>query len=563
MSDVTAQATISHALSATGSNDPSAEVQMSHWNQTHAASIVLAATALFGAFSNANGMSFGTSNGGGGNTVITGSYTVPSVPAQSVQTQASGDIARSGFTTTTAGGVVIAGTLDSGGLKVAVPAYLTTAALSADSSKYAGTGFTSTSTAGTDIKATLNTGGLSMAVPAYLTAAAGGGITNIKVSAGTRSDNRSDITFTDSNGISFGLATDGKITGTVKTDYLTTARASNDAIGLNTAKTNVTWTVNSSGISLDAGGYAGTGFTTTTAGGAVIAGTQDTAGLKLGVPAYLTTARASTDAVGLNTAKTNVTWTVNSSGISFDAGGYAGTGTSFGGTNLSGSMTLNTAGLTLSMSAAAPGGGAAPDLQYFEPSDEVAFGLMTNVTAVNTRPFFVPFILPGNLKSNKSLILQMSRSTSGSNAFTVQAALYSYANSTSLARIDSIQNVFSGSNTGSISGVRYFVMTGWGAGSSLTPGAYVLGLNFSANGGNTASMNYSLFGGLTASQPVGFVNAGSDQNNTTATNSGVQNFFGRYTANSAGMPANVAQADIIANFSGASVPLAPWFAMRP
>jgi hypothetical protein len=37
---------------------------------------------------------------------------------------------------------------------------------------------------------------------------------------------------------------------------------------------------------------------------------------------YLTTARASTDAVGLNTAKTNVTWTVNSSGISLDGGAY-------------------------------------------------------------------------------------------------------------------------------------------------------------------------------------------------------------------------------------------------
>lgn len=59
-------------------------------------------------------------------------------------------------------------------------------------------------------------------------------ISNIKVSAGTRSETRSDLTFADSNGISFGL-TNGTITATVKTDYqtsgayLTTAMLSNAA----------------------------------------------------------------------------------------------------------------------------------------------------------------------------------------------------------------------------------------------------------------------------------------------------------------------------------------------
>lgn len=189
-------------------------------------------------------------------------------------------------------------------------------------------------------------------------------------------------------------------------NYITTARASTDAIGLNTAKTNVTWTVNSSGLSLDAGGYAGTATAIT--GGSI---TVNSAGVSLNLPAYLTTAdlsansskyvqewaltgntagttssaqgtrlyfsggnsltisgnsnslvfsvgnyittaRASTDAIGLNTAKTNVTWTVNSSGLSIDAGGYAGTGTSA--TNAS--VTLNSNGLAISV--AAPGAAA-------------------------------------------------------------------------------------------------------------------------------------------------------------------------------------------------------------
>lgn len=67
---------------------------------------------------------------------------------------------------------------------------------------------------------------------------------------------------------------------------------------------------------------------------------------------YLTTARASTDAIGLNTAQSNVTWTANSSGLSLDARGYAGTGTSA--TNAS--VTLNSNGLQISV--AAPGAAA-------------------------------------------------------------------------------------------------------------------------------------------------------------------------------------------------------------
>jgi hypothetical protein len=132
--------------------------------------------------------------------------------------------------------------------------------------------------------------------------------------------------FADSNGISWG--TNGStVTATVKTDYLTTARRSTDAIGLNTAKTQVTWTVNSSGLSLDAGAYLTTARASNDAVGLNTAKTNVTwtvnsSGISLDAGGYLTTARASNDAVGLNTAKTNVTWTVNSSGLSLDAGGY-------------------------------------------------------------------------------------------------------------------------------------------------------------------------------------------------------------------------------------------------
>lgn len=489
-------------------------------------------------------------------------------------------------------------------------AYLTTAALSQDSSKYAGVGESVGTVAGTDLAMTVNTDGVSILYPKWLTTAQPVGA------------------------------------------YLTTARASNDAIGLNTAKTNVTWTANSSGLSLDAGGYAGTGFTTTSVAGAVVAGTHDTAGLKIAVPAYLTTAqpvgaylttaRASNDAVGLNTALTanGVAWTVNSSGISLNVPAFLTTAmasnrgsdfvaatAAFAGTNASGTIASN----GISVSVAAPGAAAEnnwanllgantagnttasgstigfsgvnmtlsgtnnsqivlsvpatsslvgtngisistngstisvsyvpPSLQYFEADDVQGMALATNVTALNSRPFLVPFVLKG-LLTNSSLIVQVSRATSASNAFTLQAGLYTYANSTSINLLGSLQAVYSNTDTGSVSGNRYLIATGWqAAATAMTPGNYVLALNFSAAA--TASMNYSLYGGVTASQPVGYIFPGSNSANTNNTTWGVENFWGRYTANSGALPAGIGQTDVLANWSGASQPIAPWFILRP
>ena len=67
---------------------------------------------------NANGISFGSSGVGG----ISASYTVPT---QSVQTQASGNIAGIGTTTTTQAGSTLGATLSTNGLSLAVPAWIT------------------------------------------------------------------------------------------------------------------------------------------------------------------------------------------------------------------------------------------------------------------------------------------------------------------------------------------------------------------------------------------------------------------------------------------------------
>lgn len=179
----------------------------------------------------------------------------------------------------------------------------------------------------------------------------------INLSAGLTSAALSAFTFNNANGVSFGL-TNSIVTASH--NALTTARASNDAIGLNTALTAgpLAWTANSAGLSLNAGSVAGTGFTSTTTAGTAIVGTNNSAGLSIGVPTIvtnaLTTARASNDAVGLNTAASNVTWTVNSNGISLNANGYAGTSLGFTGQNVFGTWDYNTAGLAVSLTAHPP-----------------------------------------------------------------------------------------------------------------------------------------------------------------------------------------------------------------
>ena len=266
------------------------------------------------------------------------------------------------------------------------------AGLSLDARGYAGTG-TTFNGANISGSITQNSNGIQLS----LSAGAGGAGDGVNIlAAGTQTANTTGtVLFNDGGGVTFGMANSSVITATVRTDYLstqsnqnitaanggfafqtlsfsnlngisfgtsagsaitashnaiTTGRASNDGIGLNTAQSNVTWTVNSSGLSLDARGYAGTATGATNASVTVNSG-----GVSVSVGNYITTARASTDAIGLNTAQSNVTWTVNSSGLSLDARGYAGTNTTFNGANVSGSMTVNSAGVNLSLSAVGAG----------------------------------------------------------------------------------------------------------------------------------------------------------------------------------------------------------------
>ena len=146
-----------YATVATNYQSSNANYLTSQSNQAASASNGSFAFQTLG-FSNANNVTFGTS---------AGSIISASVLAQSVQTQASGNIA--------------------------------------------GTGVTTTTQAGSTLGVTQNTAGLSLAIPAWLTVAAGGGAA---ISAAGNSVNNGTVVFSNNAQISFGMA-GSTITGSV------------------------------------------------------------------------------------------------------------------------------------------------------------------------------------------------------------------------------------------------------------------------------------------------------------------------------------------------------------
>ncbi|MFA6407203.1 MAG: hypothetical protein WCV80_00665 [Candidatus Paceibacterota bacterium] len=200
----------------------------------------------------------------------------------------------------------------------------------------------------------------------------------------------------------------------------------------------------------------------------------------------------------------------------------------------------------MTASVAAGGGGAGLTRNMYDNLGGRDFITnITNITAISQRPVFTPFYLDADIQVDR-IALEMSRATSGSNLFTVQMALYTQVNSTQISRLASLQNVFSNTATASISGVRQFHLSGFeAAGTSLSPGVYIMGAYFSAAA--TASMNYSIRGGITVAPPVGIINVGSNVVYTATSQLSTNHlrmFQGRYTNTTNALPASVAASQI-------------------
>ncbi len=177
---------------------------------------------------------------------------------------------------------------------------------------------------------------------AYLTTAMASNaatISNAKFSAGTLSDLRSDITFSDSNGVSFGLNTNGSLTATVKTDYqtsgayLTTAMQSNAATISNVKVSAGTLSNNLSAVTFGDSNGVSWGLNTNSVLTATVKTDYQTSG------AYLTTAMQSNAATISNIKVSAGASSSNVSALTFSNAN----GVTFGydGTNVSASVATN------------------------------------------------------------------------------------------------------------------------------------------------------------------------------------------------------------------------------
>lgn len=291
-----------------------------------------------------NSVTVSAPNNAGTNGAITGgsltvntsgiSINLPAYLTTAALSQDSSKYAFTGFTTTTSGGAVIAGTHNTDGLLLGVPAYLTTAMQSQSSSVFARTGFTTTTAAGATVVGTQNTDGLLLGVPSYLTTAALSGDTTKYAGVG---ETVGTVAGTD---LAMTVNTDG--VSILYPRWLTTAALSQDSskyagIGESTgtvAGTDLGLTVNTDGVSIlypnwlttaalsqDSSKYAGIGETIGTTAGTDLKMTVNTDGVNISHPAWLTTAMASnrgSDFVQATAAfaGTNASGTIASNGIS-------------------------------------------------------------------------------------------------------------------------------------------------------------------------------------------------------------------------------------------------------
>lgn len=227
--------------------------------------------------------------------------------------------------------------------------------------------------------------------------------------------------------------------------------------------------------------------------------------------------------IGTATAFSNVTATANSAGLSIDARGYAGTNTTFAGTNVSASATLNSAGLNLALSAPAP----LTTLSYWQDGDHIVYATNAANSLVSVRKLVLqaPVVF-----SNVRLIasLTVATQTNNSSAFVdySQSVVLYTRNGSTLSSINSGSATgtatYSSNATASVVGGVFFPVP-LASATTLVPGEYWLAAHLSftntATGGaattalgNSATMYVSVLGGTAVY--VNMHNLGAGSNNT-------------------------------------------------
>lgn len=276
-------------------------------------------------FRNANGISFGSSGANG----ISASYTVPAAQTGISGIQVSNTTYTSGTITFQNANGISFGSSGANGISASYT-------VPTQTNQTVGMYFVGNTT-GQSSSSTVDARSISFDGAGIVSAGWSNGTVRISAtqsnqafSAGAASSTFQTLSFQDSNGVSF-------------SNNAGAIRVTHGLAGTATAITGgASITANSGGFSFNGTALAGTG--TSVSGAASI--------------------------------------TLNSNGIQFNGNGLAGTGTTFNGANISGSMTVNTAGVNLSLSAGA-GGGVTPVASASNGSfsfTTLAFSNANNVT---------------------------------------------------------------------------------------------------------------------------------------------------------------------------------------
>lgn len=448
---------ILHAYSQTVADGTATSVvRPSDWNSAH--NMVL----------NVAGNTLGTSQISGSDIVWAGGNNItlsangstvtvvgPNTVAQTVQTQASGNIVGAGFTSTTTAGTAVVATQNSAGLSMGVPAYLTTAAQSNHSHNFA-----TTTTGGSNIVVgTANSAGATIGVPAFITTYAGqttqtqpaGNIAGVGTTyAGT------DIAATiglNSNGLALSLSQ------SAGTDVWV-ATGANTIAGTNTTGS---WTHDSYVVS--GAGIASVGVT----GGTLI----------VSVPA----GGGAGFAAGVSTDANGTTGTVSNQVVFFE-----------GNTNITLSQSINGNSASISiLGAAGGGGGGYTYTRWPSPGQNISSLTSAALTAYNGS-LIIGAELAGVNISGTGVALVMGHSVQSSyntlqnGSLSLRVGIYSRNNDTQLTLLSSSSTSFamswSSSTTTGVQGMRelYVPMN-----VNMPVGEYFIARNMSYTGDNASA----------------------------------------------------------------------------
>jgi hypothetical protein len=478
-------------------------------------------------FSNSNGLSFGLNSG-----TLTASHNALTVQTALVFSDSNGVSFGTNGSTVTAS--VHTDYLTTAALSNhAHSQYLTTAALSQNSSLYAGT-----NGAITGGSLTVNTSGVSINLPAYLTTA----MASNAGSAFMSTSERGNYFYSSNNTFANSTHSHGNPTLALTNLTGTTASASNGFM------------LSLSAAAPGAGGGAAISASGASASNGTVVFSNSN-GVSFGMNGSTVTASVQAGAVAGIGAVGAGSQTQTSGTLVFANSNYLTFGMS-NSSQITGSVQLSqlTAGNNITLSSAGStvtviGPATAQTAAYLCPFDpfRITTVLGFSQTNVSNRVLFIPFWNSGTgiVANTVRIFVSGAGSSNKSLGGTYKIGLYSAVNATSMSLLGSDSMAFSitdSANSTVWNGVRAMDFTNMSALTLSQPGHYAAGLLISNVSNNASWADIRLFGGDTFGAFSGFLGYGTSS--ATGTNSNLLPFWGGYATTTASLPSGVALSHI-------------------